>query len=173
MCVHVDVNTAFYHALNTSLANYSSRFYWFIWQRWFVIVEWSTVSLPSMSALLKKHQNWELPLIRSIVFMSLAVFHFSLISSQQNTPPSSLCWPFLQEISLSKDLFISWHNFLRSYCVWVFLVLIAALPPSFLLCPKINTGSDFSLCVYIVFLQLYQERCVNGCVAGWVVELEF
>ena len=32
----------------------------------------------------------------------------------------------------------------------------------------VNTGTGSSLGVYVMFLQLYQERCVNGCAAGWV-----
>lgn len=42
VCVHVedvDVNTAFYQTLSAALAEQSSRFSRFIWQRWFVIVE--------------------------------------------------------------------------------------------------------------------------------------
>lgn len=52
-------------------------------------------------------------------------------------------------------------------------MLIVTLPPSLSPRPYINTCSDFSLRVYSLFLQLYQERCVNGCVAGWVAGLVF
>lgn len=117
-----------------------------------------------------------LPLICSIFFLSLwSWFSFSLISSQQHIPPSSLCLPFLQEISLTTVLFFHFMTWLLGlyYCVRVFLVLVVTLPPSFSLRPYINTGSDFSLLVYNMFLQLYQERCVNGREACWVAGLVF
>lgn len=55
----------------------------------------------------------------------------------------------------------------------VFLVLIVTLFSPLFFRPYINTGSDFSLGVYNMFLQLYQERCVNGHAAAWVAGLVF
>lgn len=138
-------------------------------------MEWSTASLPTTSALSDKNQNGASSYLLNFLPVSLVVIQFSLISSQQHIPPSSLCLPFLQEISLTTVLFFHFMTWLLGlyYCVRVFLVLVVTLPPSFSLRPYINTGSDFSLLVYNMFLQLYQERCVNGREACWVAGLVF
>lgn len=134
----------------------------------------STVSLPMMSALLCKNQNGASSHLLHFLPVSLVVTHFSLISSQQHTPPSSLCLPFLQEISSTRVLLFHFMTWLLGPLLLCESVSCAhSLPPSFSLHPYINTGSDFSLLVYKMFLQLYQERCVNGCVAGWVAGLVF
>lgn len=84
VCVHVedvDLNTAFYHALNAALANQSSRFQRFIWQWWFVTVEWSTrwVHFGTKT-------RTRLPLTCSIFFPSLWSFFISLWSPPSDTP---------------------------------------------------------------------------------------
>lgn len=116
-----------------------------------------------------------LPLICSIFFLSLWSLFISLWSPPNNTPhplPSVY-------LSFKKSLQPEFSFF--HFMTWLLGPLLLcesvscdhSLPPSFLLRPYINTGSDFSLRVYNVFLQLYQERCVNGYVAGWVAGLVF
>lgn len=39
-------------------------------------------------------------------FLPVCSCHFSLISSQKHTPPSSLCLPSLHEISVAEVLFL-------------------------------------------------------------------
>lgn len=139
---------------------------------------WSTASLSTTSALLYKKQNGASSRLLRFLPVSLVVIHFSVISSPQHTPPSSFCLPFRQEISLTRLLFFSLYD--TASCSLLLCQSVSCAQsrsPSFFfsLRPNINTGGDFSLRVCNMFLQLYQERCVNGRVAGrlggWVAGL--
>lgn len=93
-------------------------------------VEYSELT---MSALSYKNQNGASSHLLHFLPVSLVIIHFSLISSQQHTPPSSLCLLFLQEIFLTKVLlfhFMTWLLGLH-YCTRVFFMLIVALLPPF------------------------------------------
>lgn len=68
-------------------------------------------------------------------FLPVCSCHFSLISSQKHTPPSSLCLPSLHEISVAEVLFrfsffhfffITWLLGLY-YCVFLVLVVAPSL----------------------------------------------
>lgn len=49
-------------------------------------------------------------------FLPVCSCHFSLISSQKHTPPSSLCLPSLHEISVAEVLFLfSFFHFFFYY----------------------------------------------------------
>lgn len=63
----------------------------------------SAASLPMMSALLYKTQIGASSHL--LHFLPVCSCHFSLISSQKHTPPSSLCLPSLHEISIAEVLF--------------------------------------------------------------------